>query len=122
VFQSGVQFALRYSPFSASATLYAQWAANASYTVTFNANGGATVSSLSGADGSSITLPNDTNGRNSFDGWFTAASGGRFAGGTGSSYAIPSRGATLDAKWKANTKASQTITFAALADKTLVER
>ena len=31
----------------------------------------------------------------------------------------PLRGATLDAKWTANTKASQTITFAALANKTL---
>jgi len=86
-------------PFTASVTLYAQWAV--AYTVTFNANGGAAVASLSGPDGSSITLPSDTHAGYTFDGWFTAASGGTEVGGAGSSYTIPAGGITLYAQWTA---------------------
>jgi uncharacterized repeat protein (TIGR02543 family) len=68
-------------------------------TVGFNPEGGAAVSSMSGPDGSSITLPSDTYPGYSFDGWFTAASGGTEVGDAGSSYAIPSGGITLYAHW-----------------------
>ena len=70
-------------------------------TVGFNSDGGAAVSSLSGPDGSSITLPTDTYPGYTFDGWFTAASDGTEVGGTGSSYTIPSGGITLYAQWTA---------------------
>ena len=50
-------------------------------TVGFNSDGGAAVSSLSGPDGSSITLPTDTYPGYTFDGWFTAASDGTEVGG-----------------------------------------
>ena len=40
-----------------SVTLYAQWTANATDTVTFNSEGGSTVSSQSGLQGTTITLP-----------------------------------------------------------------
>jgi uncharacterized repeat protein (TIGR02543 family) len=68
-------------------------------TVAFASDGGAAVSSLSGPDGSSITLPSDTYPGYTFDGWFTQASGGTKVGGAGSSYTIPSGGITLYAHW-----------------------
>ena len=47
-------------------------------------------------------MPSDTFPGYSFDGWFTAASGGTEVGGAGSSYTIPSGGVTLFAQWTAN--------------------
>ncbi len=85
----------------AGVTLYAQWTANTD-TVNFASDGGSAVSSISGPDGSSITLPTDAYPGYSFDGWFTEASGGTEVGGAGSSYTIPSGGATLYAQWTAN--------------------
>lgn len=62
---------------SASTTnLYAHWKAN-SYTVSFNSNGGSSVSSKSVTYGSTygyLSTPTKTNC--TFDGWYTAASGG----------------------------------------------
>ena len=94
---------------SGGATLYAQWTANGSDTVAFSSDGGEAVASMSGPDGSSITLPSDTYTGYSFDGWFTAASGGTLVGAAGSSYTIPSGGATLYAQWTAN--GSDTVAF-----------
>ena len=90
-------------------TLYAQWTENAIDTVAFNAEGGAAVASMSGPDGSSITLPADTYPGYSFDGWFTAASGGTEVGGAGTSYTIPVGGTTLYAQWTEN--AIDTVAF-----------
>jgi uncharacterized repeat protein (TIGR02543 family) len=70
-------------------------------TVAFNSSGGAAVSSMSGPDGSSITLPSDSYPGHTFDGWFTASSGGTKVGGAGSSYTIPPGGSTLYAHWTA---------------------
>lgn len=61
--------------------LYAKWEKESStvteYTITFDANGG-TVSPASGKtkDGTLETLPNPTRSGYTFDGWYTAASGG----------------------------------------------
>ena len=85
-------------------TLYAQWTANTD-TVAFNSDGGAAVASLSGPDGSSITLPSDSYAGYTFNGWYTAASGGTKVGGAGSSYTVPVGGITLYAQWTANTPA-----------------
>ena len=87
------------------------------YTVTFNANGGSAVTSMSGPGGSSITLPSDTYPGYAFDGWFAASSGGS---ALSSPYTLTGS-VTLYAQWTENTKASQTITFAALANKTLAQ-
>ena len=73
------------------------WVYTSIDTVAFDSDGGAAVASISGPDGTSITLPSDTG--YTFDGWFTQASGGTEVGGAGSSYAIPSGGITLYAHW-----------------------
>ena len=60
-------------------TLYAHWAKSAvNYTVTFNANGGScSTSSKSYVGGSTLgMLPTATRSGYTFDGWYTAASGG----------------------------------------------
>ena len=80
----------------------AQWTENTIDTVAFDSDGGAAVASLSGPDGSSITLPSDTYPSYApFEGWFTASSGGTEVGGAGSSYTIPMGGITLYAQWTA---------------------
>lgn len=62
---------------TANQTLYAQWAP-ASYTVTFNANGGtcATANKKVTRGSAYGTLPTPTKAGYSFTGWFTAATGG----------------------------------------------
>ncbi|MGP8066572.1 MAG: InlB B-repeat-containing protein, partial [Acidimicrobiales bacterium] len=97
---------------SGGITLYAQWTAlSATDAVTFDSEGGAPVNSMSGPDGSPITLPSDTYTNYTFDGWFTAASGGTNVGGAGSSYDIPSGGITLYAQWTAVVPGTDTVTF-----------
>ncbi|MGN0610496.1 MAG: PASTA domain-containing protein [Ruminiclostridium sp.] len=60
----------------AEQNLYAHWKAN-TYTLSFNENGGTFVSSVSLAYGSEYgTLPTTTRDYYTFDGWYTAASGG----------------------------------------------
>ena len=89
-----------------SLTLYAQWTANATDTVTFNSEGGSAVSSISGPNGSAITLPAaPTYAGYTFDGWFLAASGGT---ALTSPYTLTGS-LTLYAQWTAN--ATDTITF-----------
>ena len=83
--------------------------AQGTQTVTLVSDDGASVASMSGPVGSSITLPADTYAGYTFDGWFSAASGGSLVGAAGSSYTIPSGGATLYAQWTAN--APPTVTF-----------
>ena len=73
---------------SANTTLYAQW-----------------TSSTSTA---SVTLPTPTRTGYSFDGWYTAKTGGTRVGGGGSSY-TPSKATTLYAHWTA-TVVAPTIT------------
>lgn len=69
------------------------------YTVTWNANGG-TVSPTSSTvnAGSSVTAPTPTRTNYTFNGWYTAASGGSFVVGAGGSY-TPSSSITLYAQW-----------------------
>lgn len=67
---------------NAAATLYAQWATNTSTT--------------------SVTLPTPTRAGYTFNGWYTAASGGTRVGGGGSSY-TPTASITLYAQWTINT-------------------
>jgi len=89
-------------------TLYAQWTAN-KYTVTFNANGGATPAPASkevtyGTDYGELATTSRTG--YTFKGWFTAASGGDEIK-SDSTVSITSA-QTLYAQWTANT---YTVTF-----------
>ena len=62
--------------FSADLTLYAQWSAS-SHAVTYNSQGGSSVSSGSFVTGGTVTLPSaPTKSGYTFSGWFTATSGG----------------------------------------------
>ncbi len=89
-----------------STTLYAQWTTNATVTVSFNAEGGSAVSSLSGPSGTTITLPAaPTYAGHTFNGWFAAASGGT---ALTSPYTLTTS-TTLYAQWTTN--ATVTVSF-----------
>jgi uncharacterized repeat protein (TIGR02543 family) len=96
-------------PFSADATLYAQWTALPNHTVTFNSNGGSgTMTAQTANVPTALTLNTFTRVGYSFSGWNTNA------GGTGTAYAngaiYPfSSDATLYAQWTA--LPNHTVTF-----------
>jgi uncharacterized repeat protein (TIGR02543 family) len=71
-----VTSALRVNLISTTQTLYAHWTIR-KYTVSFYANGGTPVAYLSKTHGSTIgTLPTTTRKNYTFQGWYTAVSGG----------------------------------------------
>ncbi len=88
---------------TASTTLYAQWTAN-TYTVAFDAGGGtvATSSATYTTGSAPLTLPSPTQQGFSFDGWFSAPTGGTPIGLAGASF-TPTASTTLYAQWTANT-------------------
>ena len=88
---------------TASATLYAQWTANA-FSINYAADGG-TASSTSAsfvAGSGSMALPTASEPGYNFDGWYTAAQGGTLVGMGGASF-TPTSSMTLYAKWTAAT-------------------
>jgi len=89
-------------------TLYAQWSAN-SYTVTFNANGGAAPTPASKTvtfDTEYRTLATTSRTSYTFEGWFTAASGGTQV--TATSIVSITSDHTLFAQWTLNPALSLT--------------
>lgn len=79
-------------------TFYARWSIN-QYTVTYDANGGSvSPTSATVNAGSSVTLPTPSRSGYTFNGWYTAPSGGSFVGNAGSSY-TPSSSVTIYAQW-----------------------
>jgi uncharacterized repeat protein (TIGR02543 family) len=94
-------------PFTASVTLYAQWAAI--FTVTFNANGG-TGSMANEADSSATALALNAFTRTgyNFSGWNTSSNGSGTAYSNGATYPFTAS-ATLYAQWTA--APSYTVTF-----------
>ena len=88
---------------TASLTLYAQWAANA-YTVTYDADGGTlpVASGIYTTGSAPLTLPSPTQQGFSFDGWYSAPTGGTFVGLAGTAY-TPTTSSTLYAQWTADT-------------------
>ena len=93
---------------SAGSTLYAHWTAN-KYTVTFDENGGDTPSKASQSvtyDSAYGTLATVTRTGYTFDGWYTAASGGTKVTSTTKVSTTGDR--TLYAHWTAN---KYTVTF-----------
>ena len=81
-------------------TLYAQWNANR-YTINFDANGGnVSISSMNVTYGSTYgTLPNPTRDYYTFNGWYTAVSGGTKVS---SSTTLGAGDTTLYAQWTLN--------------------
>ena len=69
------------------------------YTVTYDANGGSC--STTSENASSVALPTPTRDGYTFNGWYTAATGGTLVGAAGDSY-TPSADITLYAQWTAN--------------------
>jgi len=68
-------------------------------TLTFASDGGSPVSSVSGANGANVTLPNSpTFAGHVFKGWFNQASGGTLAGLAGATYHLTGS-LTLYAQW-----------------------
>lgn len=101
----------------ANVTLYAQWTPN-SYTVTYNANSGSvSPSSATVAYGNSVTLPTPTRSNYTFNGWYTASSGGTLIGGAGASYS-PEANITLYAQWTKDSGCVTGDTLITLADGT----
>ena len=85
----------------------AQWKAN-QYTITFNPNGGeCSKASETGSIEQSITLPTPTRTNYTFNGWYTAATGGEKVGVAGATY-VPTADITLYAQW---TRIIYTVTY-----------
>ena len=102
---------------TATVTLYAKWIAEgtATYTVTFNANGGSGTapSAQTASSGSSITIPNDnglTKNGYTFGGWNVNADGAGTNHTVGSSYTVTAN-ITLYAKWNVAGTTNYTVTF-----------
>jgi len=96
-------------------TLYAQWTAN-SYTVSFNANGGDTPSPASMSvtyDSTYGTLATVMRAGYTFNGWFTAASGGTQIT-SGTTVAITAA-QTLYAQWTEDVKLPATVILSTLS-------
>jgi uncharacterized repeat protein (TIGR02543 family) len=97
----GINYTIGSNELATSTTFYAIWTAN-TYTVSYNYNGGSgSVTSNSAVYPGSVTLPNPNSRTGfTFNGWYTASSGGSFIGNAGSSYS-PTSNVTLHAQWTA---------------------
>lgn len=96
------------TPVTTDVTLYAQWTPN-TYTVTFNTNGGTSVSSASVQYGQTVAEPNDdpTLDGKKFVGWTTDAAGTQPYG-----FGTPVTGdLTLYAKWSGVDETYRTVTL-----------
>ena len=94
-----------YAP-AADVTLYAQWTG---YKVTYNANGGTVTPSSVTYAGTALTLPTPTRDGYTFNGWYTAASGGTLIGAAGATY-TPEADITLYAQWTEDSSGDGCIT------------
>jgi uncharacterized repeat protein (TIGR02543 family) len=94
---------------TSSLTLFAQWTAIAPIEVSFSANGGSgSLTTLTGPEGSSVTLPSSTSivrSGYSFTSWNTAANGSETSYASGQSLTL-STSLTLYAQWKATPTSS----------------
>ncbi len=102
---------------TANVTVSGETPAETTYTVTFNAttNGGscATASLTQASSGASITLPTATKSGYTFNGWYTASTGGTLRGAANASY-TPTANETLYAQFTENSGtegATESITW-----------
>jgi uncharacterized repeat protein (TIGR02543 family) len=95
-----IPFDFRFMP-PYNLTLYAKWTVN-QYTITFNTNGGNSISSQTNNFGSLLVIPTPTRSGYSFIGWFTDSNLTQAAPAT-----TPAGNITFHAKWIVN----YTITF-----------
>lgn len=104
---TGTLYYFRVLPVTGTSNTYKGYSGNfsntvsanlATYTVSFNGNGGSGATAQTIPAGSSISLPSSSRSGFTFNGWYTAASGGSFVGSSGSSY-TPSSSITLYAQW-----------------------
>ncbi len=97
---------------SANVTLYAQWTANLTFTVTFNSNGGTGTMAdqpiVSGMDAPLIANP-ITKAGCTFTGWNTEMDGSGIPYAAGATFTMGDANITLFAQWKTNP--SYNITF-----------
>ena len=91
---------MTYNP-AGEITLYAHWQERVEYTVTYNANEGTCGTASATYQGTALTLPTPSRTGYTFNGWYTAASGGTKIGDAGAGY-IPSANITLYAQWTVN--------------------
>ena len=118
--KSGTSYALKANYTSNQAiTLYPTWTANQS-TITWNANGGSVTpaSSTYTYDGESVALPTPTRTGYTFNGWFTASSGGSKISDVGNTNK-PASNKTYYAQWTENTYSVNITANPAGAAKTL---
>ncbi len=96
---------------TADITVYAQWTPAATYTVTFDSQGGSAVAPITGVvSGTTVTLPsNPTKAANTFASWNTAADG---SGTVFTSATQVTADITVYAQWTPDTPAATyTVTF-----------
>ncbi|MCL2688841.1 MAG: InlB B-repeat-containing protein [Chitinispirillia bacterium] len=95
---------------TANVTLFARWTANATnHTITFNVNGGNALNpstATTQANGTLASLPTPTRSGHTFNGWFTAATGGTAI----TASTVFNNSATIFAQWTA-TPTTFTVTF-----------
>ena len=118
--KSGTSYALKANYTSNQAiTLYPTWTANR-YTITWNANGGSVTPTPSTYtyDGDPVPLPTLTRTGYTFNGWFTAASGGTKISDVGKTNK-PASNTTYYAQWTENTYTVNIVANPAEAAKTL---
>ena len=83
--------------------------AAAAYTITYNPNGGSvSPTCVTVTAGCPATLPTPARPGYTFNGWYTASSGGTKIGNAGASY-TPAASITLYAQWTLNAPASYTV-------------
>jgi len=96
---------------TANVTLYARWIANAAaYTITFNVNGGNALNpstATTGTNGRLTTLPTPTRSNFTFNGWFTAATGGTAV----TANTTFTANTTIFAQWTAVSTTTFTVTY-----------
>ncbi len=102
---------------AANVTLYAQWASDSTYTVTYNGNGstGGTVPTESGAyeQNATVTVLGNTGSLvksgHTFTGWNTAANGSGTSYAPGATFKMGAANVTLYAQWTTNP--TYTVTY-----------
>jgi uncharacterized repeat protein (TIGR02543 family) len=112
-YATGVAFAMG----SSNVTLYAQWTANPTYTVTYNGNvnsgGTVPVDNNNYTTGASVTVLGNTGALvktgSTFVGWNTQANGNGTSYAGGATFAMGSVSVTLYARWTANP--TYTVTY-----------